>query len=177
MHLCRRPNYFEISRRIGMATRDFKALARIWNRSGLSRSRKVHIFEACVLSRLAYALEAAWLPVACRRRLDGFHARCLRKILRIPPPHMSFISNATVRKIARVQPLSTTLTERQLKLFGKAAAAPPDSLLRKAVFEPGCFQARAHRGLKAVGRPRTIWTDYVQKDALSRGLATPIGAG
>ena len=36
------------------------------------------IFDSCVVTRLMYGLQSAWLNQAERRRIDGFHARCLR---------------------------------------------------------------------------------------------------
>jgi len=65
----------ELSRRLGMAHPEFRALSRIWRHSSLGRKRKIKIFEATVLPELLYGLAAAWLNKAERRRLDGFQNR------------------------------------------------------------------------------------------------------
>ena len=78
----------ELSRRIGLAAADFKSLARVWTRSSLSRARKLGIFESCVLSVLVYGSKTAWFGAVARRRLDGFHARCLRKNMGMPPAEL-----------------------------------------------------------------------------------------
>ena len=160
----------EISRRIGRASGGFKSLARIWNRSGIKRERKLEIFNTCVISGLIYGMETAWLPVACRRRLDGFQARCLRSILKIPPPHLSFVSNQTVRDTAQTRPVSSLILERQIKLFGKAASAPPQSILHRAVFHPGTQEPRRPLGPRSVGRPRMTWAESVHKELLKQGM-------
>jgi hypothetical protein len=86
----------ELGRRIGRAKSDFQALCRVWRHSSLSRRRKLELFASLIESRLLYGLTGAWLRVAERRRLDGFHARCLRQILKIPPAYFSRISNQKV---------------------------------------------------------------------------------
>ena len=46
----------EINRKLGMARADFDAVSRIWGHASISRSRKLKIFEACILSKLTYGL-------------------------------------------------------------------------------------------------------------------------
>ena len=84
----------EINRRLGMARKDFEVLQRIWKHTTLSQAWKVRIFEACILSKLVYGLVTAVLNKLERRRLDGFQARCIRRILKVPPSYYSRISNA-----------------------------------------------------------------------------------
>ena len=75
----------ELGRRIGLAQADFNALKRVWNHASLSKQKKFRIFDACIQSKLHYGLHPAWLNTAARRRIDGFQARCLRRVLGIPP--------------------------------------------------------------------------------------------
>ena len=140
--------------RLGCASADFRTLGRIWNRAGISRKRKIEVFNACVASRLLYCLATAWLPVAARRRIDGFQARCLRRILHILPSHLSFVSNATVRGIAKERSLSSRLLEQQLQVFGRAAVADSSSTLRRAVFEDRTLLPRPPLGRRPTPRRR-----------------------
>ena len=48
---------------------------------------------------LWYDLETTWLNAAMRRRMDGFHARCLRKILKIPAAYVSRVSDDSVLRV------------------------------------------------------------------------------
>ena len=73
----------ELSRRIGMATGDFRELQKLWNHASVTLKDKLHFFESLIASKLTYGLATLWLVTAQRRRIDGFYARCLRKILRI----------------------------------------------------------------------------------------------
>ena len=71
----------ELGRRIGLAQADFDTLQKIWKHSTLKRPKKLRIFEACVCTNLTYGLFTAAFTAKAKRRIDGFQARCLRKIL------------------------------------------------------------------------------------------------
>ena len=81
----------ELAKKLGLAWADFTTLAQLWKHTSISRSRKIDIFQATITSPLLYGLSSAWLNVAERRRMDGFQARCLRKILGIPSAYVSRI--------------------------------------------------------------------------------------
>ena len=83
----------ELNRRLGLARSDFKNLEKVWKHANSPQHRKIVIFDICVGSQLLYCLHTGWLNKAKLRKLDGFHARCLRKILSIPHPFISRVSN------------------------------------------------------------------------------------
>jgi len=154
----------ELSRRIGAAQADFKALQQVWNHAGIPRQRKLQIYQACVESKLLYCLHTLWLPVSARRRLDGFHARCLRRICGIASSYVSRVTNAEVRRLAgNAGKLSVTLVQRQLLYFGHLARLPP-GLLRDSVFEPGTTTLQKS-GPRRRGRPRLQWNEEVMRHA------------
>jgi hypothetical protein len=156
----------ELSRRLGLAAADFKTLSKIWSHANVSMRRKVQVFEACVVSVLMYGLKTIWLGAAGRRRLDGFQARCIRKILKIPASFISRVSNASVRRQAGVMPLSSELLKQQLRLFGSIAARPCDAL-RDSIFAPGTIELAEAQGNRCQGRPRHTWADQVRKRAVN----------
>ena len=83
---------------------------------------------------MTYGLQTAWLPVAARRRLDGFHAKCLRRICGIPPSFISRVSNADVLTRAGCSmKLSSRIRVQQLVLAGRCAAAPVGTPMREAL--------------------------------------------
>eukprot|EP00959_Pyramimonas_sp_CCMP1952_P027331 574507-Pyramimonas_sp.AAC.1 len=77
---------------------------------------------------------------ADRGRIDGLQARCLRPVFNVLPAWLFHASNVEVRQRACVQPVTSTLLERQLELYGKLAWDRAESLPRQMGFEAG----RAH---------------------------------
>ena len=85
----------ELSRRIGMAKSGFGALQNVWKHSSLHCRQKAQIDKA-VVKRLLYSLGSLVLTKQEKRRIDGFHNRCLRSILGIQPSFLSRTSHAEV---------------------------------------------------------------------------------
>jgi len=152
--------------RLGEARASFTKLEAIWKHSALSKSRKLEVYKACIVSKLLFGLEIHFLRKHERDRLDAFHARCLRKILRIPHPMISHVSNKLVLQAAGEQPLSTQLTMKQVIFFCKIAVLPDDSLLRQTVFQPSSFDLKMFAGKRRKGRPRVSWVTAVSAHAL-----------
>ena len=162
----------ELSRRLGAARQDFNVLGAIWSHSTLSRTQKVRIFSTCVVAKLTYALFAACLNQAERRRIDGFQAQCLRKIYRVPHSYISRISNSTVLSMAGQPPLSEQICKQQMIFMGKLARRPGTDPVRLSVFEPDSFDLRAPSGPRKRGRPRQSWGNMVMNNCL-RVAGTP----
>jgi len=150
----------EISRRIGQCSRLFKEIRLVWSRAAITTKRKMEIYSMCILPKLLYSLESMWMLKAERCRLDAFHCRCLRYILKVPPSYFSRISNAEVLARASMQPLSEILLGRQKKQFWKIAGQS-DSVLRRLVTtstgEPIMW------GRRRRGRPRQRWSTELFK--------------
>ena len=149
----------EVSRRIGSATVVFRPLQTVWSHAGLPVSTKLEYLQILVISRLLYGLSSAWLVKSQVRRLEGFHARCLRRILRIPPSYVSRVSNASVFAKAKATPLGLQLLRSQLSLLGKVAQAPEGHPLRRHVFVPGSTRPLIGYYIRPKGRPRQDWTN------------------
>ena len=145
-----------ISRRLGLAFSDFRKFAALWNHTNLPVIRKFMIYRACICSTLLYGLESAWLNKRLRNRIDGFHARCLRKMLRILPSYWSRIANVDVLKKLDAIPLSSMLLEKQLLYFGKLFRLPDDDCRRKLLFKDGASEIQIPNDRRR-GRPRAIW--------------------
>ena len=157
----------ELGRRLGCAAGDFKTLERIWDHSTLPMARKAQIFDACIVTKTLYGLHTAWVSKAEQRRLDGFHARCMRRIYKIPHAYVSRVSNDAVFARSRSRPMSKVLLERQLLYFQRIANLPRRDVLRAAVFSSDSLELRRPSGLRCVGRPRTTWSDSTLKAAIA----------
>ena len=151
----------ELSRRIGMCSRLFKNLQRVWAHSAMSLPRKLEIFKAVVLSKLQYGLVAMWLTATDRRKLDGFQCYCLRVILRIPPAFISRISHDRVLARAGQERFSHSLLRAQLVYFGKVARAPEESILRQVTFQRQSLRPLTEVFIRKVGRPRQTWAEQL----------------
>ena len=156
----------EFGRRLGLAQADFRTLQKVWAHASISTSRKLLIYHACIVSTLTYGLHTAWLITAERRRLDGFHAWCIRKIIGVLPSYYSRISNRAILERARATPLSSILMRRQLQFLAHIAYRTHGDALRDAVFRPGTLHPRGFEGARARGRPRQTWTSGVLREAL-----------
>ena len=144
----------ELNKKLGIAWADFNKLHKLWNHSALTLKRKVQVYLSVVVSRLLYGLSSAWLNAADSRRLDGFHARCLRKITRVKPSFVSRVSNAVVLKKAGQTALRRQLLKQQLLLYGRVARSSNDDVLRQLTFIPDSVHAATGRYVRRVGRPR-----------------------
>ena len=154
----------EVSRRLGLAYSDFRALSKLWSHANVSQTAKIRFFDSLVISRLLYGLSTLWLVTAQRRRLDGFYARCLRRILRIPAAFVSRVSNAAVFDRAAVVPLSKRLLAKQITLLGKSAKLPPQDLRRRFVFYGSSMVLREDVFIRRRGRPRQTWGKQLMQE-------------
>ena len=92
------------------------------------------MFSTLVASKLAYAVASAWLLKTEQRRLDGFQAKCLRRILKIPPSFLSRFSKKTVLTKAGARPLSEQVAAEQQELMGKILDDQAKEDLQKVAF-------------------------------------------
>jgi len=161
--------YTEVGRRIGAAAADFKQLSAVWKHSTLNLPRKVELFNSMVLSKLGYALASLWLTKSDLRRLDGFHANCLRKILRIPAAFYSRVSNDRVRAKVSQQPFSISVAASQMKLFDEVMTCPHKLELKRAAFHGNGTVPETAAWVRRVGRPRQNWTEQMVAKARADG--------
>ena len=167
----------EVSRRSGAAWGAFLKLERVWRHANISRTRKVAIYEGCILPKIMYGLESLWLRKAERSKIDALHARCLRRALGIKCSYISRISNEDVLSQACSLPLSSMLLQRQLLLFGRIARMPDTCPQREVLFEPSSVTIRASEARRARGRPRQQWAQCVSKHAMqAAGSGTSLAA-
>ena len=110
----------ELTSSIGMATAALKKLVkRAWENDKLRVETKALIYQTCVLSTLLYWSETWTLYADQERRLNSFHMRCLRNILKIK--WQDRIPDTEVRKRAGTQSLYPILWSRRLRWLGHIA--------------------------------------------------------
>ena len=153
----------EISRKIGQASAVFNQLRSVWRHTSISTKRKVELFDALVVSKLRYGTPSAWLLKADFRRLDGFQAACLRRILGIPSALISRVSNKTILQRCKSTELSSIIRKAQLKLRADVLTKPSKRVLRDATFLPGTSVSRTNSYVRRIGRPRQNWADELAR--------------
>ena len=99
------------------------------------------------------------------RTTDGFQARCLRKILKVPAAFISRVSNEAVRRQAAKKNLSSELLKQQLQTFGSTAIRWNDPL-RESIFVRGTITLIETQGVRRQGRPRHTWADQIKREAV-----------
>ena len=117
-----------------MAKSDFKLLDVLWTHTNVIQYEKYNIYMACIVSKLLYGLQTAWLTKVQRTKLDGFHAWCVRKICGVQHSYWSRVSNLEVLGYVRGHQLSTSLLEQQLNTFGKISRRCQNDPLRQVAF-------------------------------------------
>jgi hypothetical protein len=158
----------EISRKLGLARADFNQLQRLWGHVSVSQKDKVQYFKSFILSKLRYGFSTMWLVTSQRRRLDGFVARCLRRIVRIPAAFISRVSNAAVYEKVGMKPFTLQLLKHQMQLLRKVAVQSADHPLRVDTFEGATLNPQIGRYIRRVGRPRQDWTTQLLREGRAR---------
>jgi len=73
----------EIMRRIGLASAAMSSLRSVWNNRQLCVDTKVHVYRALVQSVLLCGSETWTLLASDIKKLEAFHLRCQRQLLRV----------------------------------------------------------------------------------------------
>ena len=116
---------------------------------------------------MQYGLENVWLNQCGRNRLDAFHCKCLRRVMKIQHSYFSRISNMQILAAAVKDDLSTTLIKQQLKSFGRVATSNNTHPLRRLVLDSNHRFRKFSFNPRPVGRPKQCWNDGTYKIALS----------
>ena len=127
----------------------------------MPKRRKIEFFRSLILSKLQYGIASAWLSKADLRRLDGFQARCLRKMLKVPPAFIPRISNERVCRMVDVQSFSKLVRATQLKLLGQVFMDPNKKQLRQVAFQADGLTPATEAFVRKVGRPKHNWVDQL----------------
>ena len=165
----------EVGKRIRSTMFVCQKLKVFWIDELVSKREKITIYDSLVSSKLLYGLETLPLTESCLKKLNAFHLRGLRRILRIPTTHIdrqysntkvielaNEEANKTSRKTKHTKPkvtklVSEVLGERSMHVLGEIMRSSPTDLRRQVTFRgdtPHINLPRENR----VGRPRIHWT-------------------
>ena len=146
----------------------FRKFEKVWitGNKKISLDRKLHLYEAQVVSVMMYNSNS-WSPSkAALKKLDVTHRRHLRKILNIRWPKGQ-ISNKTLYNRCKVKKLSERVAEQRWSMFGHILRSdentPAHQALTFAVESNHHFHGRT-------GRPRCNLFSLLEKDLLDRNF-------
>ncbi|XP_049764393.1 uncharacterized protein LOC126092712 [Schistocerca cancellata] len=160
----------EIAARIASAASAFGKLNdRVWKSHDLKLQTKIAVYKALVLSTLLYASETWCCYKADIKKLDKFHLRCLRSILRIKWEDR--VPNTEILRRVKLAGIEALIIKHQLRWSGHIVRMD-DSRLPKAVFysQLSCGKRRKggqhlrykdtiKRHLTACGIPSNRWEE------------------
>lgn len=160
----------EIAARIAKAASAFGKLNdRVWKSHDLKLQTKIAVYKAVVLSILLYSSETWCCYKADIRKLDTFHLRCLRTILRIK--WEDHVPNTEILRRVKLPGIEALIMKHQLRWSGHIVRMD-DSRLPKAVLysELSCGKRRQggqhlrykdiiRRHLTACGIPSDRWEE------------------
>ena len=161
----------ELKQRIGNAKADFDQLCKIWDHTALPVKKKLAIYHQCILTKLLYGLESAWLHKKQQKSLDAFHLRCLRRIAGISHSWISRVTNRYVLEKCGSIWLSQLLFRKQLLFYEKIVRLPSPSPIRDLILQNGTFNP-LENGARKRGRPRLEWHMELRKK-IDQMLADP----
>ena len=147
----------EISSRIAKAAGVMAKLnKRVWNNSLLSERTKVLVYQACVLSTLLYGSESWTAYARQEKRLNSFHLRCLRRLLKIK--WQDRVPNTEVLDRAGLLSMPALLSHRRLRWLGHVHRMDPHRLPREILY------GELRDGARRVGRPQLRFKHVCKRD-------------
>ena len=147
----------EVNSRIAKAAAVMSKLnQRVWNNPSLTKKTKLRVYQACVLSTLLYSSEAWTTYARHEKKLNSFHLRCLRRILRIH--WQDKVPNPEVLEQAGMNSILAILKERRLRWLGHVRRMEPGRIPKDLLY------GELAEGARPAGRPRLRFRDVCKRD-------------
>ncbi|XP_069995970.1 uncharacterized protein [Penaeus vannamei] len=124
----------------------------IWRCWYLCRSTNLRVFKALIMPVLLYGSETWTLSCALESRLDSFCNRSLRWI--IGHCWRDYVSNQRLHRETGTRPVTWTIRDRQLRVYGHLTRFPQDDPAHQVV------SVRDNPGWR---RPRKLWIGQIDQ--------------
>ena len=102
--------------KIGKAAENFKKMNKIWSSTTTSTRFKIRLYHSIILPYLLCTSETWRITVKLAKKLNEFHQRCLRRILKIS--YRYHVTNDEVLRNTQSDILIKIIKTRSLKLAG-----------------------------------------------------------
>ncbi|KAI8493868.1 hypothetical protein Bbelb_282150 [Branchiostoma belcheri] len=153
----------DISCRLGKAAAVFRRMRTIWATSAIDLDTKLRLYNSIVLPTAIYASETWKCTAKLTKKLDVFHQRNLRRILKVR--WQDHITNEEILRRAKTQPLGDIITGKRMQLAGHILRLPSQRHSKTAMtwMPPG--------GRRKRGRPKNTWRRTFQEDLKRANIA------
>jgi hypothetical protein len=123
----------DVTKRLAAANGAFGALEkRLWSEHGVRLETKIAVYKAVVLTTLLYGCEA-WTTYRCHiRKLDMFHLRCLRRILRVT--WLDKVPNTEVLARCHIGGMESLIMRAQLRWTGHVVRMADDRIPKMVLY-------------------------------------------
>lgn len=147
----------DLDRRMQLAAAQFSKCIKLWNTNGISLKTRLRLYNALVIPVLMYNAGTWALTSAQSKKLDVFHRRHQRQVLKVRWPQK--ISNKKLYKACEVEePLSVKVGRLRWSLFGLVLRLQEDAPARKAM-RLYCDQGKGKRGRPKTTVPVVLWAE------------------
>ena len=134
----------EVLCRISRASQAFGRLhTRVWHERSISVKTKLCVYRAVVIPSLLYGCETWTCYSRHKRKLNQFHLRCLRKILRVN--WKDHLPDQEILRKANLTGIEAMLNQAQLRWSGHVTRMD-DSRLPKELFHAELSTGKRHKG-------------------------------
>ena len=151
----------DINIKIGKTAPNLKKMNKIWSSTTISTRLEIRLYHAIILLCLLYPSETWRITVELAKKLNAFHQRCLRRILKIS--YIDHVTNdETLRKTQKDTLIKMIATQR-LKLAGHIICMEDNRCAKTALsWVPS-------NGKRKRGRPRITWRRTFKNDLEQAG--------
>ncbi|KAI8496360.1 hypothetical protein Bbelb_256590 [Branchiostoma belcheri] len=153
----------DISCRLGKAAAVFRRMRTIWATSAIDLDTKLRLYNSIVLPTAIYASETWKCTAKLTKKLDVFHQRNLRRILKVR--WQDHVTNEEILRRAKTQPLGDIITGKRMQLAGHILRLSSQRHSKTAMtwVPPG--------GRRKRGRPKNTWRRTFQEDLKRANIA------
>lgn len=161
----------EVNKRITAAAITANQLKLVWGKAQIPTKWKILSYNSIVLSQLIYGLETTQLTTAMEKKLDAFHIKGIRRILKWEPTaynrentNEKLLMEAEKQTGKRIKLASEIIRNKKLALLGHVVRADESDPMRQATLKKGEIIHLAPEK-RRVGRPRAKWVEETARDA------------
>ena len=147
----------DLKRRMQLAAAQFSKLKNLWKTKGTALETRLKLYNALIIPILIYNAGTWGLTCEQSEKIDKFHRRQLRQIIKIRWPNK--ISRQNLYESCKVlEPLSTKIARLRWSLFGHILRLNEEVPARK-VMKLYCDQENGKRGRPKTTLPVVLWNE------------------